>query len=358
MLYHFLYSLHDQFSAFNVFRYITFRIGIAMLTSFAVCFCLGPWFIKNLQKKQLGQTIRPEGPSSHLSKQGTPTMGGGLLLISLLVSTLLWADLTNSYVWVVLIVVSGYGLVGFIDDYLKIKQGNASGLRAKTKLLWQIVVALGIGLILLLVLDYPPTLSVPFFKQLQINLGWYYLILAIVVIVGTSNAVNLTDGLDGLAIGPIVIAAGTYLILTYITGHINFANYLNIPFVPGSGELAIICGAIASAGLGFLWYNAYPANVFMGDLGSLALGGALGTMALISKHELLLILIGGVFVVEALSVITQVISFKLIKKRIFKMAPIHHHFELKGWAEPKIIVRFWIISIILAVIALGTLKLR
>ena len=358
MLYHFLYSLHDEFSVFNVFRYITFRIGIAMLTALAVCLFLGPWFIKALQRKHLGQTIRPDGPLSHLSKQGTPTMGGGLLLISFLVSTLLWADLTNSYVWIVLIVVSGYGLVGFVDDYLKIKRGNAAGLRGKTKLFWQVLVALIVGLILLLFLDYPPTLSVPFFKQVQVNLGWYYLILAVLVIVGSSNAVNLTDGLDGLAIGPIVIASGTYLILTYVTGHVNFADYLNIPFVTGSGELAIICGGIAAAGLGFLWYNAYPANVFMGDIGSLALGGALGTMALISKHELLLILIGGVFVVEALSVITQVISFKLIKKRIFRMAPIHHHFELKGWAEPKIIVRFWIISIILAVIALGTLKLR
>lgn len=358
MLYHFLYSLHEKFSVFGVFRYITFRIGIAMLTSLAVCLFLGPWFIKTLQRKQLGQTIRPEGPASHISKQGTPTMGGGLLLIALIISTLLWADLRNSYVWVVLMIVTGFGLIGFVDDYLKIKRGGAAGLRAKTKFFWQIFVSIIVALFLILVLDYPTTLSVPFFKQVQFNLGWYYLILVVLVVVGTSNAVNLTDGLDGLAIGPIVVAFGTYLILTYISGNANFANYLNIPFVPGTGELAIICGSIAAAGLGFLWYNAYPASVFMGDIGSLALGGALGTMALISKHEILLILIGGVFVAEALSVITQVISYKLTKKRIFKMAPVHHHFELKGWAEPKIIVRFWIISIILAVIALGTLKLR
>lgn len=358
MLYHFLYSLHEKFSVFNVFRYITFRIGIAMLTALAVCLFLGPWFIKTLQKKQLGQTIRPDGPTGHLSKKGTPTMGGGLLLIALVISTLLWADLSSSYVWTVLMVVSGYGLLGFIDDYLKIKRGNAEGLKGKTKLFWQTIIALFVGLILMFILDYPTTLSLPFLKNVQINLGWYYLILVALVIVGTSNAVNLTDGLDGLAIGPIVVAAGTYLVLTYVTGHANFASYLNIPFIPGSGELAIICGAIAAAGLGFLWYNTFPASVFMGDIGSLALGAAIGTMALISKHELLLILVGGVFVVEALSVITQVVSYKLTKKRIFKMAPIHHHFELKGWAEPKIIVRFWIISVILAVIALGTLKLR
>jgi phospho-N-acetylmuramoyl-pentapeptide-transferase len=358
MLYHFLYSLHEQYSVFNVFRYITFRIGIAMLTALGVCLFLGPWFIKTLQKRQLGQTIRPDGPTSHLAKKGTPTMGGGLLLIALVISTLLWADLSSSYIWIILMVVSGYGLLGFVDDYLKIKRGNADGLRGKTKLFWQTVIALLVGLMLIFVLDYPTTLSLPFLKDVQINLGWYYLVLVALVIVGTSNAVNLTDGLDGLAIGPIVVAAGTYLILTYVTGHANFASYLNIPFIPGSGEMAIICGAIGAAGLGFLWYNTFPASVFMGDIGSLALGGALGTMALISKHELLLILVGGVFVVEALSVITQVVSYKLTKKRIFKMAPIHHHFELKGWAEPKIIVRFWIISVILAVIALGTLKLR
>ncbi|MFC2074693.1 phospho-N-acetylmuramoyl-pentapeptide-transferase [Bdellovibrionota bacterium] len=358
MLYHLLYALSDHISALNVFRYITFRTGMAMLTGLAVCLFFGPFYISLLQKLQLGQTIRRLGPTSHQIKKGTPTMGGGLILIALVVATLLWADLTNPYVWLVLFITASYGLLGFLDDYLKIRQGEANGLRGKTKIFWQTLIAVIAGVLLIYVIDFPPTLSTPFLKSLRVDLGWFHVILIAFIVVGTSNAVNLTDGLDGLAIGPVAVAAATYLLLSYVAGHANFAEYLQIPFVQGAGELAIICGAIVTAGLGFLWFNTYPASVFMGDIGSLALGGAIGMIAVISKNELLLIIIGGIFVLEALSVIIQVVSYKLTKKRIFKMAPIHHHFELKGWEEPKIIVRFWIISIILAIIALSTLKLR
>ena len=358
MLYHLLYPLHTQFSVFYVFRFITFRTIYAAITALVISFILGPWLIGKLQDLQIGQIIRKVGPESHFKKEGTPTMGGTLILAAIVLPTLLWADLSNIYVWVTLLVTVGFGAVGFIDDYRKVKLKNSEGLSARQKMLWLVLIALVAALALYCYPAFTTTLAFPFFKGLHPNLGVFYIPFAVLVIVGASNAVNLTDGLDGLAIGPMIIAAGTYLIFAYVAGNVRLSDYLQISSVQGAGELSVLCGAMVGAGLGFLWFNSYPAQVFMGDVGSLALGGALGTIAVITKQEIVLVIVGGIFVLEALSVIFQVTSFRLYGKRIFRMAPIHHHFELKGWPEPKIIVRFWIISIILALVALSTLKLR
>jgi phospho-N-acetylmuramoyl-pentapeptide-transferase len=359
MLYHLLYPLHTTFSVFNVFRYITFRTIYASLTAFFICFLLGPWMIRKLATMQVGQYIRDDGPKSHFDKAGTPTMGGTLMILSLTASILLWSDLTNYYVWIVLFVIIGYGAIGFVDDYLMQVKKQSKGLTVRKKLLLQAIVALITGMMVYFTPDFSTQVTIPFFKNIRPDFGWGYIIFAAFVIVGASNAVNLTDGLDGLAIGPVIIAATTYMIFAYVSGHIKIAAYLQINYVSGGGELTIFCGALAGAGLGFLWFNAYPAQIFMGDVGSLSLGAFLGTVAVITKQEILLALVGGIFVIEALSVIFQVGFFKMTSgKRIFKMAPLHHHFELKGWPEPKVIVRFWIIAIALALLAMSTLKLR
>ncbi|MBM4256322.1 MAG: phospho-N-acetylmuramoyl-pentapeptide-transferase [Deltaproteobacteria bacterium] len=358
MLYALLYPLHTTYSGFNVFRYITFRTLIAWLLSLTVSLILGPWLIARLQSLQVGQVIRPEGPAGHFSKAGTPTMGGALILFSLTLATLLLADLTNPYVWLALGTTLGFGCIGFVDDYRKLRRRSSAGLIGRYKLLCQFIVATVAALALWNMPGFTSTITVPFFKDLQPNLGIFYIPFAVLVMVGASNAVNLTDGLDGLAIGPVMITALTYGFFAYVSGNIKFAEYLQVPYVAGSAEMSVFCGALVAAGMGFLWFNAYPAQMFMGDVGSLALGAALGVVALISKQELVLVVAGGVFVVEAVSVISQVTSYKLTRKRIFRMAPIHHHFELKGWPEPQIIVRFWIISVICAVAALSTLKLR
>jgi phospho-N-acetylmuramoyl-pentapeptide-transferase len=358
MLYLILYPLHATYSGLNVFKYITFRSALAALTALTFAFLLGPMVIRRLAALQLGQTIRPDGPATHQAKAGTPTMGGTLILFSLLVATVLLADLTNPYIWLVILVTLGFGLIGFVDDYRKVRFRNSVGLRQSEKLLTQGVVAVGVATALYSVSGYDGTLAMPLLKNVRPDLGWLYVPFAAVVIVGASNAVNLTDGLDGLAIGPVMVAGATYAIFAYVSGHAKIAEYLQIAYVPGAGELAIFCAALAAAGLGFLWFNAYPAQMFMGDVGSLALGAALGTVAVITRHEIVLVVVGGIFVVEALSVIFQVASYKLRRRRIFRMAPIHHHFELQGWPEPLIIVRFWILSIICALVALSTLKLR
>jgi len=358
MLYHLLYPLHTQFSVLTVFRFITFRTIYATITALLISFLLGPWIIRKLTELQIGQSIRKVGPESHFKKEGTPTMGGTLILLAIVLPTLLWADLTNAYVWITLFVTVAFGVVGFMDDLLKVKRRNSAGLSARQKMFWLVLVSMGAGGFLYLYPSFQTTLAFPFFKGLRPDLGIFYILFAVFVIVGSGNAVNLTDGLDGLAIGPMIIASGTYLIFAYVAGNVRLADYLQISNVQGAGELAVLCGAMAGAGLGFLWFNSYPAQVFMGDVGSLSLGGALGTIAVITKQEMVLVIVGGIFVVEALSVIFQVTSFRLYGKRIFRMAPIHHHFELKGWPEPKVIVRFWIISIILALIGLSTLKLR
>jgi len=359
MLYHLLYPLHTTFSVFNVFRYITFRTIYASLTAFFICFLLGPWMIKKLANMQVGQYIREDGPKSHFDKAGTPTMGGTLIILSLTASILLWSDLTNYYVWIVLLVILGFGTIGFVDDYLMQVKKQSKGLTVRNKLLLQTVLALVTGFLVYATPDFSTQVTIPFFKNIRPDFGWGYIIFAAFVIVGASNAVNLTDGLDGLAIGPVIIAASTYMIFAYVTGHVKIAGYLQLNYVPGTGELTIFCGAMAGAGLGFLWFNSYPAQIFMGDVGSLSLGAFLGTIAVITKQEILLALVGGLFVIEALSVIFQVGFFKMTSgKRIFKMAPLHHHFELKGWPEPKVIVRFWIIAIALALLAMSTLKLR
>jgi phospho-N-acetylmuramoyl-pentapeptide-transferase len=315
--------------------------------------------IRKLAQMQVGQYIRNDGPKTHLDKAGTPTMGGTLIILSVVVSILLWSDLTNFYVWITLFVVVGYGLVGFIDDYLMQVKKQSKGLSVRTKLVWQAIIALIAGFLVYISPDFSTQITIPFFKNVSPDFGWGYIIFAAFVIVGASNAVNLTDGLDGLAIGPVIIAATTYMIFAYVAGHFKIANYLQINYVSGSGELAIFCGAIVGSGMGFLWFNTYPAQIFMGDVGSLSLGAFLGTVAVITKQEILLVLVGGLFVIEALSVIFQVSFFKMTSgKRIFRMAPLHHHFELKGWPEPKVIVRFWIIAIALAMLAMSTLKLR
>jgi phospho-N-acetylmuramoyl-pentapeptide-transferase len=359
MLYHALYSLHTTYTVFNVFRYITFRTLVAALMALTISFLLGPALIRRLSANHIGQPIRSDGPARHQVKAGTPTMGGTLILFSLILSTILLADLTNPYIWLVLLVTLGFGAIGFVDDYRKFRHGSSAGLAARHKFLAQCGVAVVAAVLLFSVPEFHPTIAVPFFKNVKADLGWLYLPFAALVMVGASNAVNLTDGLDGLAIGPVMIAAGTYTVFAYVTGNVKLAEYLQIPYVAGAGELAVFCGALAAAGLGFLWFNAYPAQMFMGDVGSLPLGAALAMIALVTKHEIVLVLVGAVFVVEALSVITQVAYFKWTGgKRIFRMAPIHHHYELKGWPEPQIIVRFWIVSIICALVALSTLKLR
>ncbi|MDH3238981.1 MAG: phospho-N-acetylmuramoyl-pentapeptide-transferase, partial [Deltaproteobacteria bacterium] len=319
---------------------------------------IGPWLIRELGSHQIGQSIRKDGPERHLAKEGTPTMGGLLIVLAVVIPTLLWANLTNSYIWIAVFVTFGYGAIGFYDDYKKVIRKDAKGMSAKAKFASQILLAGVAATLIYMDVGIQDKVSIPFFKKLNPALGIAYIPFIIIVIVGTSNAVNLTDGLDGLAIGPSIIAAGTYMLFAYLTGHVKIANYLQIPYVAGAGELTIFCGAMAGAGIGFLWFNTYPAQVFMGDTGSLSLGAALGVVAVMVKQEIVLILVGGVFVMEALSVIFQVFSYKTTRKRIFRMAPVHHHFELKGWAEPKIIVRFWIISIILALLAISTLKIR
>jgi len=358
VLYHLLYPLHSEFSVLYVFRFITFRTIYATITALLISFILGPWLIDTLQKMQIGQSIRKVGPESHFVKEGTPTMGGALIICAIIIPTLLWADLTNLYIWVTLLVTAGYGAIGFVDDYLKVVRKNSDGISARQKMFWQVLIALAAALLLYYSVGFDTRLSLPFFKNAQPDIGAFYIPFAVLVMVGASNAVNLTDGLDGLAIGPMIIAAGTFLLLAYLAGNAKLAGYLQISSIQGSGELSVLCGAMVGAGLGFLWFNSYPAQVFMGDVGSLSLGGSLGTIAVITKNEIVLVIVGGIFVVEALSVIVQVISFRYWGKRVFRMAPIHHHFELKGWPEPKIIVRFWIISIILALIGLSTLKLR
>lgn len=361
MLYHILYLFHGLHSGFNVFRYITFRSIYAIITAFAISLIFGPMLIRKLKQYHIGQNIRKDGPQNHFSKAGTPTMGGLLILMAMVIPTLLWANLANRYVWLTLFSALGFGAIGFYDDYLKVVKKRSLGLTGKQKLMAQILVGSVVALFLYFYPSnpaYATRLGVPFFKTVLPDLNVYYIPFAILLVVGASNAVNLTDGLDGLAIVPVVISMVAYMIMVYVAGHVKFAEYLNIPYVEGVGELAIFCGAVIGAGLGFLWFNAYPAQMFMGDVGALALGGALGTLALASKNELILLLIGGIFVLEALSVIIQVISFKLTGKRVFRMAPLHHHFEQKGWEEPKIIVRFWIVAIILALFSLSTLKLR
>jgi phospho-N-acetylmuramoyl-pentapeptide-transferase len=359
MIYHLLYPLHTSISAFNVFRYITFRAIYASLTAFLICFLLGPWMIRKLAALQVGQYVREDGPQTHLKKAGTPTMGGCLIIAGVAAATLLWADLTNIYIWILLLSLLGFGLIGFVDDYLMQVKKRSKGLTAKGKILLQVFLAMGIGTLVLLRPDFDTQVTIPFLKQVSPDLGWWYVPFAALVIVGASNAVNLTDGLDGLAIGPMTVAAVTYMIFAYVAGHVRIAEYLQINYVAGCGEVTVFCGCLAGAGLGFLWFNAYPAQVFMGDTGSLSLGASLGALAVITKQEILLVLVGGLFVIEALSVIFQVSFFKVTKgKRIFRMAPLHHHFELKGWPEPKVIVRFWIIAIALALVSMSTLKLR
>ena len=358
MLYHLFYPLATDIKLFNIFRYLTFRTIYAMITALVVCFILGPWIIRKLESLQARQVIRTDGPESHLQKQGTPTMGGVIILAAIVIPTLLWADLTNQYIWITLFITIGYGLIGFVDDYKKVVKKDTKGLSARQKLFWQVLLAGSVAVYLFLMPGFSEQLFFPLFKNFHPDLWIWFIPFAALVIVGASNAVNLTDGLDGLAIGPVAINAATYMLFSYIAGHATLSAYLQIPRVVGAGELAVLCGAMVGAGLGFLWYNSYPAEVFMGDVGSLSLGGTLGIIAVLTKQEILLVIVGGIFVVEALSVIFQVGSYKYRGKRIFRMAPIHHHFELKGVAEPKIIVRFWIISIILALIAISTLKMR
>ncbi|MEO6203635.1 MAG: phospho-N-acetylmuramoyl-pentapeptide-transferase [Nitrospirales bacterium] len=358
MLYLWLYPLHTEFAIFNVFRYLSFRIIYAAVTAFLIVFFLAPPMIKKLQTLKLGQKIRTDGPQSHLGKSGTPTMGGLLIIFSVLLSTILWADITNFYIWLVLLSLVGFGLIGFVDDYIKILRGQSKGLTATQKIVGQLGVALGIGMFFYLSPGYSTELSVPFFKSFTPDLGVLYIPFAVLVIVGCSNAVNLTDGLDGLAVGPVIISSMAYTVVAWAVGNKLVSGYLLVPHIEGAGELAILTASIVGAGLGFLWFNTYPASVFMGDVGSLPLGAALGTVAVVCKHELLLILVGGVFVMEAVSVIFQVASFKSRGKRIFLMAPLHHHFELKGWEEPKVVVRLWIIAIILGLLSISTLKLR
>jgi len=362
MLYNLLYPLVSEFTAFNLFRYITFRTGGAVVTALLVSFVFGPPLIRWLRRNQaLGQPIRTDGPESHLlTKKGTPTMGGFLILLALAIATLLWADLTSGYVWAALLVTIGFGIVGFLDDYLKIRRHSSRGLPGKVKLLAEIAIAIAATLWIMKLTGGKLAMgvTVPFVKDLVVQFGWWFLPWAVLVMVGASNAVNLTDGLDGLAIGPVLIASACFALIAYVVGNAVFANYLQVQHVRGAGELAVFGGALIGAALGFLWFNAPPAMVFMGDTGSLSLGGALGVIGVITKHEIVLAIVGGLFVLEAVSVIVQVGSYKLTKKRVFRMAPLHHHFEKKGWAEPTIVFRFWIIAVILALAGLSTLKLR
>jgi phospho-N-acetylmuramoyl-pentapeptide-transferase len=361
MLYHLLISFYPQVSVFNVARYITFRTAAASMTALVVSLVMGPWMIRRLRDFQIGQVIRQEGPESHRAKAGTPTMGGLLILVAALVPTLLWADLTNIFVWIAVLSTAAFGAIGFLDDYLKITRRSSGGLPARYKMLLQLVVGLIVSLVLMWLASqnlYNTRLIFPFFKQLIPDLGWLYVPFAVFFLVAWSNAVNLTDGLDGLAISTFGVAAAAFTALAYVTGHRVFAEYLLLIRFAPAGELTIFCGALVGASLGFLWYNAHPAEIFMGDVGSLALGGAIATVALLIKQELLLVIVGGVFVLEAASVVIQVVSFKTRGKRVFKMAPLHHHFELSGWEEPKVITRFLIVAIIFALFSLTTLKLR
>jgi phospho-N-acetylmuramoyl-pentapeptide-transferase len=361
MLYFLLDSFRTQISVLNVVHYITFRTAAASLTALAISLLLGPWMIRKLREFQVGQVIRQEGPTSHRPKAGTPTMGGLLILTAALIPTLLWADLRNVFVWIAVLTTAAFGAVGFIDDYLKIVRRDHHGLWPRYKLGGQLAIALAVGIVLLILEQqgqYNTRLIFPFFKSLIPELGWWYVPFTMVVLAAWSNAVNLTDGLDGLAISTFAIAAATFTALAYVTGHRVFADYLLLVRFPPATELPVFCAALVGASLGFLWYNAYPAEIFMGDVGSLALGAALGTVATLIKQELLLVIVGGIFVIEALSVVIQVASFKLTGKRVFRMAPIHHHFELIGWSEPKVIARFVIVAIIFALFSLTTLKLR
>ncbi|MEM9290864.1 MAG: phospho-N-acetylmuramoyl-pentapeptide-transferase [Acidobacteriota bacterium] len=358
MLYHWLYPLSDQFAIFNVFRYITFRAAMAILTALLLSLIFGPRFIATLRRLSVGQSIRDVGPESHQKKQGTPTMGGLLILFAWLLATLLWANLANLYVWMAIGITVLFGLVGFADDYIKVRQRRNLGLTARAKFLCQVGGAAAFGWLLISHPGFDTVLTFPFFKELVLDLGWLYLPFVALVVVGCSNAVNLTDGLDGLAIGATLIAAFTYAILCYVAGNAVVAGYLQVPFVAEVGEVTIFCAALGGASLGFLWFNSHPAEVFMGDVGSLALGAAIGSVAVMAKQELLLTVVGGLFVLEALSVIAQVTSFKLTGKRVLRMAPLHHHFEMLGWHESKVIVRLWIVALIFALIGLATLKLR
>ena len=359
MLYKLIYLFHTDISSLNVFRYITFRTILATLFALVILFASGDWVIRKLKERQVGQHIREDGPANHKGKAGTPTMGGCLILPVVVLTTLLWGDLSNLYVWLVLFVLCCFGAIGFEDDYLKKIRKNSKGLSGRAKFALQVLAALMVAVSLYLSPGFDSRLNLPFFKNIAPDLGIGYIPMAVFIIVGTSNAVNLTDGLDGLAMGPIIIAFSSYLIFAYLTGHVRIANYLGIPYVAGTGELSVLCGAVVGAGLGFLWYNAHPADLFMGDVGSLPLGAVLGTVAVMTKQEVVLILVGGIFVVETLSVIFQVAYFKMTGgRRIFRMAPLHHHFELKGWPESKVTVRFWIIAIVLALLSISTLKLR
>ena len=363
MLYHLLPPLNEFIAGIGVVRYITFRTAAASLTALAISLLLGPWFIRRLGDFQIGQVIRQEGPASHRAKAGTPTMGGLLILSAVIIPTLLWADLTNFYIWIAVGSTTAFGAIGFADDYLKIVRKDHHGLRPRYKMGWTLLAGLAVGMSLLALANMEPPLYntrviFPFFKWLIPDLGWLYVLFALLVLVGTTHAVNLTDGLDGLAISTFAVSAAAYTALAYVTGHRVLADYLLLVRFPPAGELTIFCGALVGASLGFLWWNSYPAQIFMGDVGSLGLGGALGTVALLIKQELLLVLVGGIFVLEALSVIVQVASFKLTGKRVLRMSPLHHHFELIGWSEPKVITRFLIVAIIFALFSLTTLKLR
>jgi len=347
-------------SAFNVFSYLTLRMILATITALVLCLWFGPLMIRRLVERQIGQAVRDDGPQSHLSKAGTPTMGGAMILMAMAISTLLWGDLTNHYVWIVLVVTLGFGAIGWVDDYRKVVEKNPRGLPARWKYLWQSVIGLAAALVLYFTAASPveTSLILPLFKEFVLPLGVFYILLSYLVIVGASNAVNLTDGLDGLAIMPTVMVAMGLAVFAYASGNTVFAQYLQIPLIPGAGELAVFCATISGAGLGFLWFNTYPAQVFMGDVGALALGAALGVVAVIVRQEVVLFIMGGVFVMETVSVILQVGSYKLTGRRIFRMAPLHHHFELKGWPEPRVIVRFWIITVVLVLMGLATLKIR
>ena len=361
MLFNLLAPLSAEIGVFNLFHYLTFRTGGAIMTALLISFVFGPLVIDRLRRHQReGQPIRADGPEDHLRKKGTPTMGGLLILLAFTISTILWADVTNGYVWSVLLVAVGFGTIGFADDYLKLTRRNSIGLPARFKLLAEVAVAVAATLSIMALTQEPLSsgLAVPFFKNVLIQLGWVFVPLAVLVMVGASNAVNLTDGLDGLAIVPVMIAAGCFALIAYLVGNSVFSSYLQIHYVPGTGELAVLCGALVGASLGFLWFNAPPAMVFMGDTGALSVGGALGAISVIVKHELVLLIVGGLFVLETVSVIVQVVSYRLTGRRVFRMAPLHHHFEKKGWAEPTIVIRFWIIALILALAGLATLKLR
>ncbi len=353
-------NLAQDYSFFNVFRYLTFRGICTILTAIGIFFIFGPAMIRKLSDYQIGQTVRAEGPPTHFSKVGTPTMGGGLILIAVVVATLLWGDLSNRYIWAILFTTIAFGVIGWVDDYRKLVDRNPRGMGARNKFFFQSVSALVVAIFLFHTAKLPAEteLLVPLFKEVAIPLGWGFIALTWLVVVGTSNAVNLTDGLDGLAIMPAVMVAGALGVFAYVTGNLNFSSYLGIPYIPGAGEALVFCSALVGGGLGFLWFNTYPAQVFMGDIGALSLGAAVGIVAVIVRQEIVLVIMGGIFVVETVSVILQVASYKLIGRRIFRMAPLHHHFELKGWPEPRVIVRFWIISLILVLIGLATLKIR